>query len=81
MRAQSSAIQIVGVVVVVVLVVVTVVMFFFSGISREGSVLSTTSEKTTQGLNARLDQSLCSLGSVCGDGVCCPGEDCPSDCG
>lgn len=74
-------VQMIGVIILVVLVIVAVAMFFFAGLSEQGAVMGSTSEKTVGELDTKLDASLaCIPPYECGDGVCCSGEDCAADC-
>lgn len=81
-KAQGVPVETIGVIILVVLVVVAVAMFFFVGLGEQGGVLGQTSNQTVGSLDTKLDSSLaCIPPYECGDGVCCTGENCASDCG
>ncbi len=78
-RAQSP-VQTLGAIVLVVLVVVAIAVFFYSGLTKQSSVLSSTSSKTLDGVNSKLDSNVACLPPA----TCCsttdPGTPCCADC-
>jgi len=88
-RGQGLPVQTIGIIVLVVIVIVAVAVFFFAGLGEQTAVVGQTGASATEGFTGpggSLDESQACVAPVCGDGPCCPSEECgqyqecPQDC-